>query len=159
MSQHFSFTRNSYDNCAINKKDQERTAQYNWITDNGRTESKNVCFQSTSPFMQNPFNSIPSKLVDVESDLKGIYFNASKCAIHKFNPNNQIKYTNVVHMCINNDLVPSYTRLNRACKFLPEIDRFDPLIENVQQVEKINTNDYIGINTRLFVRDAYNKAN
>ena len=83
---HFSFTRASYDKCALEKKDQESKGPFEWLTDSTVTESKEVCFQSTSPFMQNPYRSVPQASIDIESELRGHSYQVSKCPTHKFNP-------------------------------------------------------------------------
>jgi hypothetical protein len=154
---HFSFTRSAYDNCAIEKKDQESTAPFNWVTDNTIAESKNVCFESTSPFMQNPFRSVPSSAIDVESDLRGQKFSMSKCPTHKFNPEKAEKINTNINECKDNGLIPQYTRINKSCNIFSgiNINRFHPLCEDLQQVNKIHNNSFIGKNTRLEIKDAF----
>ena len=110
---HFSFTRSSYDNCALEKKNQESSAPFNWVTDKSVTESKAVCFQSTSPFMQNPYRSIPSDIVDIESDLRGHKYEISKCPTHKFNPEDQKAMNIKLNECSDNGLVPEYTSTHK----------------------------------------------
>lgn len=153
---HFSFTRASYDNCAIEKKDQESAGPFNWITDNVY-ESKDVCFQSTSPFMQNPFRSIPKENIDIESDLRGHKYDISKCPTHKFNPQLAKGVDTKLNECKDNGLVPEYTRMNKSCNIFSgiTINRFHPLCEDLQQLNKIHNNSYIGTNTRLQVKDAF----
>ena len=154
---HFSFTRSSYDNCALEKKNQESSAPFNWVTDKSVTESKAVCFQSTSPFMQNPYRSIPSDIVDIESDLRGHKYEISKCPTHKFNPEEQKAMNIKLNECSDNGLVPEYTRLNKSCNVFSgiTINRFHPLCEDLQKLNKIHSNSYIGTNTRLQIKDSY----
>lgn len=154
---HFSFTRASSDKCALEQKNKESTDPFEWLTDKSIAESKDVCFQSTSPFMQNPYRSVPSSIVDIESDLKGNTYNLSKCANRKYNPNVQKQGTNPLKECADNGLIPEYTRLNKSCNVFSgvTINRFQPLCENLQELNKIHNNSYIGINTRLHVKDAY----
>lgn len=159
MSQaHFSFSRSAYDQCALDKKNKESTAPFQWATDESVVESKKACYLSASPFMHNPFNSIPSPFVDIESELKGQTRFLSKCPENKFNPNNyQIPQFSQLPDCIDKELVPEYTRLNRSCNILSEIsiNRFNPLCENLQQTNRIHSNEYTGTNTRLQIKDAF----
>ena len=157
---HFSFTRNSYDDCALQKKNQESTSPFNWITDSSVVESKNSCFLKASPYQQTPFKSIPTGSIDIESDLRGQTFKSSKCAIHKYDPNTRIPFETKLNECKDNGLVPSYTRLNKSCNILSgiSVNRFHPLCEDVQDLFKIHTNDYIGVNTRLQIKDAFKNS-
>lgn len=154
---HFSFTRASYDKCALEKKDQESQDPFQWLTDKTVTESKDVCFQSISPFMQNPYRSVPQSSVDIESELRGNNYQMTKCPSQKFNPNQTNKVDFKINECKDNGLVPEYTRLNRSCGVLSgiSINRFHPLCEDIQELGKIHSNTYIGTNTRLQVKDAF----
>lgn len=155
---HFSFTRSIYDKCALDKKEQESTDPFKWVTDSQTSESKERCFLSAaSPFMQNPFRSIPNDRVDIESDLRGQTLNLSKCPQFKFNPNTQQAYNETLNECTNKQLVPEYTRTNRPCDVLSgiSINRFHPLCEDFQVPSKIHSNDYIGVNTRLQTKDNF----
>jgi hypothetical protein len=154
---HFSFTRAAYDKCAIEKKDQESQAPFNLITDSKVTESKDACFQSTSPFMQNPYKSVPSYSVDIESDLRGHHFQVSKCPTHKYNPTRSQVFNTKLNECTDNGLIPEYTRLNKSCNVFSgiNINRFHPLCEDFQELNKIHNNSYIGTNTRLQIKDSY----
>lgn len=155
---HFSFTRNLYDKCALEKKDQESTSPFEWMTDSQIFTSNNSCYQGVSPFMQNPMNSISSDKVDIESDLRGQNYTNSRCPTHKYNPSLQKPYTEKIRDC-QNQLVPEYTRLNKACNIFSgiSINRFSPLCDDIQSLEKIHSNKYIGTNTRLQVKDAFEK--
>lgn len=154
---HFSFTRSSYDSCALSQKNRESTDPFDWATDASITESQQSCFQATSPFMHNPFHSVPSGSVDIESDLRGQSLNLSKCATHKFNPQNAkpIQYT--FNECADDILVPEYTRINKPCNIFSgmSINRFHPLCDDMQELDKIPSNAVFGVNTRLQVKDAF----
>jgi hypothetical protein len=54
-------------------------------------------------------------------------------------------------------LTPEYTRVKRPCNILSgiTINRFDPLCDDLQSLNKIQDNSYIGTNTRLSVRDTF----
>lgn len=155
---HFSFTRNLYDDCALDKKAQESTGPFKYITDTNVVESQESCFEGSAPFQHNPFKSIPVNNIDYESDLRGQTRNLSKCPIHKYNPeiNNQ-KANAPFNECKTHQLVPEYTRTNKSCNILAgvTINRFHPLCEDIQSLDKIQSNTFIGTNTRLLVKDSY----
>jgi hypothetical protein len=156
---HFSFTRSKYDECALNKSNKESTSPFDWVTDKSIVESKEVCFQAASPFMHNPYKSIPKDIIDVESDLRGQNIKLSKCPETKFNPNKSNPVKNKILIECDGKLVPEYTRVGRACNVLSgiNINRFHPLCEDSQEINKIHQNTYIGTNTRLAIKDAYKK--
>jgi hypothetical protein len=156
---HFSFTRLPYDNCATIKKDCDNNASFNWMTDASITESKETCFEGASPFMHNPYKSVPANSIDIESDLRGQNIPLTKCPERKFNPDKAQKINTKVTDCKKNDLVPQYTRLNKSCNMFSgiNINRFDPLCEDLQEINKIHSNNYIGVNTRLQLKDTFPK--
>jgi len=156
---HFSFTRTLYDDCAINKKNAESAGPFQWLTDKNVVESKESCFLGSSPFMHNPFKSIPTNSIDIESELRGQTRFLSKCIDDKYNPS-QVKPINyTVKECADTKLVPEYTRMNKSCNIFAgiNINRFHPLCEDLQQPSKISSNTIIGKNTRLEIKDAVKK--
>lgn len=156
---HFSFTRNAYDECALQQRDAESSSAFSWLTDAQVVEPKEACFMATAPFQQNPFRSVPMASVDVESDLRGQTRMLSKCDIHKFNPALSKPLDYSIPECKDTRLAADYTRTNRACNVLSgvSINRFHPLIEDPQQ--QISENTIIGVNTRLQVKDYYTEKN
>lgn len=180
MSNKQAFTNSLYDQCNIQKKEQESTGPYNWITDN-INESKNPCFVGQSPFMHNQFQSIPMNLVDAESDLRNQTRLLSRCPEARFDPtkldNCQLcekcnqglpcgcthckdtKHQQKLTDCTTEFLVPSYTRVKKPCNIFSgiTINRFHPLCNDLQDLNTIQSNSYIGSNTRLAVRDAFRK--
>lgn len=154
---HFSFTRSKYDKCALDKSEQESTGPFRLVTDQSTAENKERCFLSgASPFMQNPYRSVPKEHVDIESDLRGQSFNLSKCPQFKFNPNTQTVYNFPLNECTNLGLIPEYTRINKPCNLSGiNINRFHPLCEDIQVPTKIHSNEYIGANTRLQLKDDF----
>ena len=155
MEAHHSFTRAAYDECELKKQFAESTAQFDWATDYNVIESKESCFEATAPFMHNPFKSIPSDAVDIESELKGQTRNLSRCPENKFDPT-KFKPINVeLKECKDKSLVPEYTRSNRSCNVLSgiSINRFNPLCEDY--TVNVQSNTYIGSNTRLLVKDTF----
>lgn len=175
---HFSFSNIMYDKCNLDKKNQESIGPFNWITDSVY-ENKESCYQFNSPFMHNQYNNIPSSSIDVSSDLRNQTRLLSKCPENKFDPTklsnckacencNQglpcgcshckdTKNNNKLNDCKFDGLVPQYTRLNKPCNIFSgiNINRFNPLFEDLQDSSKIQSNSYIGINSRLTVKDAF----
>jgi len=158
---HFSFTRSSYDTCALKQKNSQSTDPFNWTTDSGVVENKETCFLAASPFMHNPYHSIPTNSIDIESDLRGQTRNLSKCSSHKFNPQTAKPINTQLTECTDERLVPEYTRINKSCNIFSgiNINRFHPLCDDMQQLDKIPSNSLYGVNTRLQVKDAFKTAN
>lgn len=155
---HFSFSRSSYDECALKQRNEESVAPFKWATDNTVVESKSACYLGTSPFMHNPFKSIPTGSIDIESELRGQTRNLSKCSEEKYNPATAKQYNIPIETeCVDQRLVPEYTRINKPCNIFSgiSINRFHPLCEDVQELNKIHNNTLIGTNTRLQIKDAY----
>ncbi len=155
---HFSFTRSAYDDCALQKKNQESTGPFNYMTDTGVVESQSACFEGSAPFQHNPFHSVPTSNVDYESELRGQTRSLSRCPMHKYNPEtDNPQATNLINECKDKGLVPEYTRTNKSCNIFAgiTINRFHPLCEDIQSLDKIQANTFIGTNTRLLVKDAY----
>lgn len=162
MSAHFSFTNSLYDECNLEKKQQESTAPFKWITDSVYEHPEN-CDINASPFMHNQFKSIPAAAVDIENDLRNQTRVLSRCPGTRFDPSkvvNDNKFTSKRENCKSQSLVPEYTRINKPCNIFSgiSINRFHPLCEDLQDTNKIQSNSYIGTNTRLQVKDAFNKA-
>jgi hypothetical protein len=155
---HFSFTRTSADKCALDLDLAQSTDTYKYMTDNIK-ENNTSCFLDQSPFMHNHFNSIPSTLIDYENDLYGQTRLNSRCTENKFNPNLEKPIDFSWRVCEDRKLVPEYTRVDKPCNLFAgiSINRFHPLCDNVQDNDKIHTNEYIGINSRNVVKDSYNR--
>lgn len=183
MSSHFSFTNSLYDECNIKQKQVESTAPFNYITDTVY-ENKDACFVSASPFMHNQFYNISPNNVDIENDLMNRNRLLSRCPETRFDPTKlqncklctkcneglpcgcghckDTRYQNSLKDCESNKgLVPEYTRINKPCNIFSgiTINRFNPLCEDLQEASKIQSNSYIGTNTRLEIKDAFKKAN
>lgn len=180
MSSHFSFTNSLYDECNIKKKQYESTAPFNWITDH-LYESKSKCYVNSSPLMHNHFNNIPADSIDIENDLRNSTRQLSRCPESRFDPTklenckscdkcNQglpcgcshckySKHQNKLNetLACNKALIPEYTRVNKPCNIFSgiSINRFNPLCDDPQDSAKIQSNSYIGSNTRLQVKDTF----
>jgi hypothetical protein len=159
---HFSFSRSLYDDCNLTKRNQEATSSFNWVTDSAVIESNESCFMyQASPFMHNNFKSIPSETVDVESELRNQTRGLSKCPDHKYNPQTAKKLNFKWKECGDIGLVPEYTRIDKPCNLFSgiTINRFHPLCDDLQNLNNIHSNTYIGSNTRLQVKDTYKDKN
>jgi len=178
---HFSFTNSLYDTCNLVKKTQEQTSQFNYMTD-PVYESNTSCFAKQSATMHKSFYSIPSSKVDTESELRNQNRPLTRCPEGKFDPSKlancedcsqcngglpcnchhckQTKYENELKDC-SVGLIPEYTRINKSCNIFAgiTISRFDPLCEDLQDTNKIQSNSYIGANSRLQVKDAFKTSN
>ena len=181
MSQQYNpFTNSLYDKCNLNKKDQESTGPFNYITSN-IYENNNSCFLSESPFMHNQFPSIPANIIDAESDLRNQTRLLSRCPETRFDPTKNLNckdckncdsgipcecghcrdrtHENTINECNGSfrGLIPNYTRIEKPCNVFSgvTINRFESLCENHQDLNNIQSNNYIGTNTRLQVKDVY----
>lgn len=178
------FSNSLYDECNIKKKDQESIGPYNYIM-NPIYENVENCFENQSPYQHNPsrFHSISESIIDIESDLRNQTRILSRCQESKFDPTldkncasckncnsglpcdcnhcKQTKYQNNINDCKTKSLIPSYTRINKPCNIFSgiTINRFSPLCEDIQDANKIQSNNYIGSNTRLNIKDSYKKVN
>jgi hypothetical protein len=151
------FTRNSADNCAIAQKDGQNMNAFGLMVDSSVIESDETCFQAAAPFKHNPFKSVPKNVVDVESELRGQSRVLSHCPSVT---NKMTTYPSLpVNECKSNNLVAEHTRINKPCNIFSgiNINRFHPLCEDLQNLNKIQSNGYIGINTRLYMKDEYRK--
>lgn len=160
MSAHFSFTRSLYDDCSLEKKQQESEGPFKYATDSSVVESKESCFLGAAPFQHNPFHSVPTSSVDIESELRLQTRPLSKCPSQKFDPNKPYPLNYKINECTDTRLVPEYTRVDKPCNIFSgiTINRFHPLCEDLQSIEKIHGNNYIGTNTRLQIKDAFRNA-
>jgi hypothetical protein len=175
-----SFTKSLYDSCNINKKFQESTGPFNWIMDSVY-ESKDDCYLDQSPYMHNNFYSIPLQKIDTESDLRNQTRPLSRCPTQKYDPTKaktcgackncdsglpcgcthcqDSKMNNRLNNCKNRGLVPEYTRVKKPCNLSGiTINRFNSICDDPQALKTIHENSYIGSNTRLQVKDAFQQS-
>jgi hypothetical protein len=178
-----SFANLNYDKCALDKKAQENLSHFNWTVDTNYGESNSPCFIGASPFSHNPSRFSPSNVIEIESNLRGQNFKLSKCPSEKYNPLSnctECEKCNEGHPCgcahcikkrqdflkdcdeeKSKFLTPEYTRVTKPCNNLSgiNINRFEYLCEDVQDIKKIQDNSYIGTSTRLAVRDSFASIN
>jgi hypothetical protein len=175
-----SFTKSLYDSCNINKKFQETTGPFNWIMDSVY-ESNDNCYLDQAPFMHTNFFSIPLEKIDLESELRNQTRPLSRCPSQKYDPTKpktcsqckncdnglpcgcphcqDSKNNNRLNNCKNRGLVPEYTRIQKPCNLSGiNINRFNPVCEDAQSQKNIHENSYIGSNTRLQIKDAFQQS-
>ncbi len=138
----------------------ETIEPYKLITDRTVKQSDSACFVPSSPFMHNNFYSIPSNTVDIESELRGQNYLLSSCPENKYNPtvNKIVPPTTSLQDCKDQSLNPEYSRIKKPCN-LPgvNINRFHPLVESVQEIQKIHSNSIFGKNSRTYIKDEFAK--
>lgn len=83
------------DSCYINRKQSDNFSIFNYYTDNSMYVNKNKCNDFTPPFISYIPIGIQSKSVALESDLKGITRNNSRCATQKYIPKDETLTTRV----------------------------------------------------------------
>lgn len=153
---HFSFTRNRYDNCATDKSLKQSTDPFNIITQQGIKEHETNCNLDNSPFMHENFYNIPAKFVEVEDELFCKTQKLSKCP-----DGPKTMKTEFLPQCtkqIQNNMSSVYSRIDKPASVYDTIitNHFPPL-DDIQHLNMIHSNNYIGVNTRLQVKDAYTK--
>lgn len=163
---HFSFSNSLYDECSLKKKQQESEFAGSWMMDASVVQSNDVCHQQQSPFMHSPYkNAVPLKFVDAESDLRNQTRKLSRCPEERFPKNATNGVADLSSMdvpfenCKSGFLSTEYTRIDKPCNVFSgiTINRFHPLIEDLQSPNKIHHNGYIGMNTRLAIKDGFAK--
>lgn len=171
-----SLTGSMYDNCSLVQRNRVSTSPFDFTTDNSVFESTKACVQSSSPFMRTPGQSIPSGLVELESQLrpynrplgnciKDNYISKPKCTDCEKCSNSvpcdclhcTVKKNHLGPDCDSDELYPKNTRSLKAKHATSEINqnRFEVLCENPQDDIKIPSNNIVGVSSRLFMRDAY----
>jgi hypothetical protein len=152
-----------YDNCASKKHTKESKGPFSYITESSVMENNKRCFLQSSPFMRTPGHSIPSAVVQLESELRNQTKPLGRCDENKNtmefkteckkcgNPEHNNKVT-----CTVEGIEPIYTRLDAS--FNSDgyyINRRERLDKNPLPDMNVTQNSLFGANTRLQVRDAY----
>ena len=170
-----SFSRLSYDDCEYAKTLQESTGPFKYISNPVMFEASDQCnmvypgFNSANTFNQ----GIRPESVDIESEIQDRTRAASKCPTKRYNPRVNCKTCESCNQglpcsCLHctsknphnlsdcqNEIVPIQTRSFNACSDLNGIfvNRFQPLCEDPQGLDKIHSNDFIGMDTRNVTKD------
>ena len=169
------FSRLSYDDCAYSKTLNESTGPFKYVTNPIAHQASEQCFMGYPGFNSAMVGNqgIRPETVDVESELRNQTRLASNCPTKKYNPKvncracdncNQGLPCGCLHCNAKNphsladcskEIVPVQSRSFNACSDLNGIfiNRFQPLCEDPQGLDKIHSNDYIGMDTRNVVKD------
>jgi len=161
-----SFTRKIYDEPAYKHQLYESTqsGKYN-LAPHSTYRANDTCFQSTPEIhatttARSQFrNFVQNDLINAESDLYNLQRKASK------DPRTQYPYTKIDHQriptlseCGPTDLARSYPLLEAPSFKRSQsihVPRFESLCLDPQQLNRIQSNHYIGAQTRLWNRDHY----
>jgi hypothetical protein len=144
-------SRTIYDSCLYN-----RTIQQNKQQENYYLKSRLVtedCEMNFPGYIRQSGNAKGST-IDIESSLRNLDYPRTKCA--EYQTFKTFKNVPKVNFCQENyQLISENTRDLKPCNNpnLSVSDRFEPLIHKVQDPNKIQTNDYIGQNSRNFMKD------
>ena len=157
------FTRKVYDENAYKQElyESTETGRYQ-LLDKSTHRGAATCFQETPEIhSNNRLYRISAKndMVNAESDLFNLVRKDSKDPRSQY-PYVKAEYNNLpkVSACTKTDLARSYPLLdgnqfNREKEI--QVPRFESLGLNPQQMSRIRSNNYIGLNTRLYNRDNY----
>lgn len=160
------YTRKIYDENSYKKELQESTepGRYSLLEDS--TYNNQTCFQET-PEIHSGLGQLriseQNDMVNAESDLFNLIRKDSKDPQQQY-PYIKKTYTNPPKMesCSATDLARKYPLLE-APVFKREqsiqVQRFESLCLNPQDMSRIRSNSYIGLNSRLFFRDNHKSKN
>ena len=157
------FTRKTYDENAYKQElyQSTETGRYQ-LLDKSTFRGAETCFQETPEIHSNNRQyriSDKNDMVNAESDLFNLVRKDSKDPRTQF-PYVKAEYDNLPKLsaCTKTDLSRSYPLLdgnqfNREKEI--QVPRFESLCLNPQQASRIRSNNFIGLNTRLYNRDQY----
>jgi hypothetical protein len=155
------FTRLNFDENAYKQElyESTETGRYQ-LLDKSTHRGNDTCFQETPEIRSNNRQykiSTRDDMVNAESDLFNIIRKDSKDPRTKF-PYVKPEYDNLpkIASCNKTDLSRVYPLLdgnqfNRSKQI--QVQRFESLCLNPQQMSRIRSNNYVGLNTRLYNRD------
>lgn len=163
-------SRTRYDECAFKQSEKQNASQFDLVMDPSVLSSR--CFLNAPEFSHAPSRSIPSEVVDLESQLRSYNKPLGKCITNRYIPKPKCNscencgkdqdcdclhcLTVAVDDCKNVDLEPTYSRLDRARQMMPNTqDRFEHLVLDVQDGAKIASNAIVGENSRMLMKSLY----
>jgi hypothetical protein len=76
------------DECYINQQNQSNKSIFSYVTDTTMFVNKNQCLDTTPPFLSYTPIGVPTQNVDIESNLRGVIRNNTRCASCKYQPEN-----------------------------------------------------------------------
>ena len=157
------FTRLSYDENSYKQDlyESTETGRYQ-LLDKSTHRGNGTCFQETPEIHSNNRQfriSARNDMVNAESDLRNLIRKDSKDPRTQY-PYVKPQYDNLpkISSCTKTDLARSYPLLdgnqfNREKQI--QVSRFESLCLNPQQMNRIRSNNFIGLNTRLYNRDQH----
>lgn len=157
------FTRKTYDENAYKQELYESTGTGRYqLLDQSTHRGNDTCFQETPEIRSNNRLyrvSDNNDMINAESDLFNLIRKDSKDPRAQY-PYVKAEYSNLPKLssCTKTDLARSYPLLdgnqfNREKEI--QVPRFESLCLNPQQMNRIRSNNFIGLNTRLFKRDQH----
>ena len=174
------FNRLNYDRCAYGKTLNESVGPFQYRTDPIAQRVQEDCKMNYPGFNVTNLagRGINIAQVDVSSELRNQTRSASKCPSEKYIPQ---KYHKKCNMCKNcgsglpcgclhcmnkmyntvdceREIIPIQSRSFGGCSDLNGIyiNRFIPLVENPQELQKIHSNDTFGLDSRNYTKDQAN---
>ena len=146
-----SFNKQMYDPCNARHRFKESTGAMKYQMSNTNTSD---CYSNEPGFISRYVGGgVVGSYIDTESELKNMTRPLSEC------PSNQHQYKNTKEKNVRGEcgshLRTEYTREKRPCNVLSgvNINRFEPLCTNLQELNKIHSNCFIGANSRLETQD------
>lgn len=171
------FTRLGHDSCAYNIEVKESKAPGLYRL-NDRSHFDSCFMEFPGYFSHTKGSGILSSAVDTESELRRLSYINSKCPEARYNP---VKNCSACEKCNtgipcgclhckkdphnykNNytkkdckpQLIPEFTRERKQCNDITSINinRFEPLCLDLQKTSRIQSNEYIGKQTRYMMKD------
>ena len=120
------------------------------------TPIEEECFQEQTGFITRGNTRFVPSLIDIESEIRGLNYKNSKCHELKDDPLNKFRTMVPIDIVKCKPMLKTvYTKNQRACDNISLIqqNRF----EYLNRPLVVQSNDFIGSNTRLEVRDSYKK--
>lgn len=87
-----SFSKLKYDACYMNQQMSSNASIFKYVTDSSMYINNNECNNFTPPFLTYIPSGISERNMDIESDLKGITRQTSRCDESKYNPETAQKH-------------------------------------------------------------------
>lgn len=137
------------DDCYSNVQLSQSLAPGLYTLENLRDEH---CHIESPGVLKTMESGVRGDLIDIESKLKLLHIKNTKCPEKKMN---LLKSNTNSFKCEKNLFITENTRDKKPCNDLSSKtkDRFHPLINDVQNPEKIHNNGYIGSNSRQLIKN------
>jgi len=172
------FSKLIYDKCAY-KKDLQESKGPGLYKLNDRTHYDS-CYMKFPGYISHDENTgVLESVVDQESELRRLNYKNSKCPSQRYNPLKNCKECEKCyhgmpcgcnhckkdpHNFLKTDcvpqLIPEFTRERKPCNDITSvnINRFEPLCFDLQNSSRIQSNEYIGQQTRYDMKDLIRKG-